>query len=263
MPPDHRSTEAPGRSRWADLAAFPHAACTELLAAFLHPPARQQSHVPVAARCGISLILKVQHAWQPRSPRLLSSIRSASTRTSISTEPTPNLARSRVQLEYLGVKNIRDSAEAAPTLRPGCRSSQATGVKFDDYIAETSQAGMQTDLGFVHAAREGRHPERPSRAATRRTTPTRVARQHAGGHRAVPAAALCAGPGARPAGHQHELRLRLDRGEQLGRRLRHGRQPGGLCTDANAHTYPNAGQLPDAAIQSSTPWPRWRLPAGR
>jgi hypothetical protein len=67
-----------------------------------------------------------------------------------------NLATVETNIEYLGVKLIRDSAETAADAQTWLQVAQATGAKFDDYIAETSPAGMATDLGYVtQLAREG------------------------------------------------------------------------------------------------------------
>jgi hypothetical protein len=67
-----------------------------------------------------------------------------------------NLAAVESDINYLGVKIIRDSADVATDAQSWQQVAQATGAKFDDYIAETSPAGMQTDLGFVRQlAQEG------------------------------------------------------------------------------------------------------------
>ena len=60
-----------------------------------------------------------------------------------------NLSVVEASINYLGVINIRDSAELAADARTWLQVSQATHAKFDDYIAETSPAGMTADLGFV------------------------------------------------------------------------------------------------------------------
>lgn len=67
-----------------------------------------------------------------------------------------NLATVESDIKYLGVKIIRDSAEVATDAQSWLQVAQATGARFDDYIAETSPANMQTDLGFVpQLAQEG------------------------------------------------------------------------------------------------------------
>lgn len=60
-----------------------------------------------------------------------------------------NLAIVESSINYLGVKNIRDSAESAADARSWLLVAQAAHAKFDDYIAETSPAGMATDLSYV------------------------------------------------------------------------------------------------------------------
>ena len=47
------------------------------------------------------------------------------------------------------MKNLRDSAQTPTDAQTWLQVSQATGAKFDDYIAETSPAGMATDLSYV------------------------------------------------------------------------------------------------------------------
>ena len=67
-----------------------------------------------------------------------------------------NLAVVEASINYLGLKNLRDSAQTAADATTWQQVAQATGAKFDDYIAETSPAGMTTDLGFVRQlAQEG------------------------------------------------------------------------------------------------------------
>jgi hypothetical protein len=60
-----------------------------------------------------------------------------------------NLAIVEASIGYLGVTNIRDSAESAADAQTWLQVSQATHAKFDDYIAETSPAGMATDLSYA------------------------------------------------------------------------------------------------------------------
>lgn len=60
-----------------------------------------------------------------------------------------NLTTVENAIKYLGLTNLRDSAQTASDAITWLQVSQATGARFDDYIAETSPAGMTTDLGFV------------------------------------------------------------------------------------------------------------------
>ena len=67
-----------------------------------------------------------------------------------------NLTNVENDINYLGVKIIRDSAQSPTDATTWLQVAQATGAKFDDYIAETSPSGMTTDLGYVaQLAREG------------------------------------------------------------------------------------------------------------
>ena len=72
------------------------------------------------------------------------------------TDGYQNLATVESDIEYLGVTIIRDSAETATDAQTWLQVAQATGAKFDDYIAETSPAGMAQDLSYVtQLAQEG------------------------------------------------------------------------------------------------------------
>src|SRR5580692_3441102 len=67
-----------------------------------------------------------------------------------------NLATVESSLEYLGVKNVRDSGESSTDLTSWQQVAQAAGVKFDDYIPEGSPATMQSALALVpQLAQEG------------------------------------------------------------------------------------------------------------
>ena len=81
-----------------------------------------------------------------------------------------NLAVVADSVNYLGLKNLRDSAQTATDANTWQQVAQATGAKFDDYIAETSPAGMSTDLGFVTQLAH-RGCSTTWKAATRKTTP--------------------------------------------------------------------------------------------
>src|SRR3954453_17359358 len=59
-------------------------------------------------------------------------------------------------INYLGVKNIRDSAASIYDAQTWLHVANATQAKFDDYIGETSPAGMVQGLGYFGAlAAEG------------------------------------------------------------------------------------------------------------
>jgi serralysin len=59
-----------------------------------------------------------------------------------------NLGVVESAINYLGIKNLRDSS--ANGSDGWIQVAQATGAKFDDYIAETSPDGMQSQLQFFH-----------------------------------------------------------------------------------------------------------------
>src|ERR1700709_1768778 len=61
-----------------------------------------------------------------------------------------NLATVEANVNFLGVKNLRDSAQTPADAQTWLQVAQATGAKFDDYIAETSPSGMSTDLSYVN-----------------------------------------------------------------------------------------------------------------
>jgi serralysin len=59
-------------------------------------------------------------------------------------------------INYLGVKIIRDSMQNPTDLQTWLQVSQATGAKFVDYIGETSPEGMQVNLNYMpQLAQEG------------------------------------------------------------------------------------------------------------
>ena len=59
-------------------------------------------------------------------------------------------------IRYLGVKNLRDSAGNPSCVAIWPQVARATGAEFDDFIGETSPAGMATQLALMpQLAREG------------------------------------------------------------------------------------------------------------
>ena len=159
------------------------------------------------------------------------------------------LATVESNIDYLGVKIIRDSAETATDAQTWLQVAQATDAKFDDYIAEASPAGMATDLGYVTqlaqegilASVEGGDEEDDSYPASLgNTLPITAQFQqqvYALGHQlGLPVINMSFGAGWTAANDWEG-----DYGA-VG-------SLAAFATDANAHTYPNAGQLPDDAIQ--------------
>jgi len=63
-----------------------------------------------------------------------------------------NLSTVEASIKYLGTHNLRDSFQNSGDLAIWQAVAAATGAKFDDYIGETSQSGMATDLSYVSQA---------------------------------------------------------------------------------------------------------------
>src|SRR3954454_13062668 len=57
-----------------------------------------------------------------------------------------NLATVEASINYLGLKNLRDSAQSGSTWQ---QVAKATGAKFDAFINSTSPAGMTHDLTYI------------------------------------------------------------------------------------------------------------------
>ncbi len=160
-----------------------------------------------------------------------------------------DLAQVESNLEYLGVPNVRDSAEAASDAQTWLEVAQATGVRFDDYIAETSQAGMQTDIGFMTQladegilnAIEGGDEEDDSYPQSLGNTlaATALVQQQLyalGEKLGLPVINMSFGSGWTAANDWEG-----DYGA-VG-------NLSAYATYANAHTYPNVGQVPNSAIE--------------
>jgi hypothetical protein len=60
-----------------------------------------------------------------------------------------NLSTVEAAINYLGLKNLRDSAQVASDASTWQQVASATSAKFDAYIGETSPAGMATDLALI------------------------------------------------------------------------------------------------------------------
>jgi serralysin len=160
-----------------------------------------------------------------------------------------DLTQVESNLEYLGLPNVRDSAETASDAQTWLQVAQATGVKFDDYIAETSQAGMQTDISYMTQladegilnAIEGGDEEDDSYPQSLGNTLAATAQVQEqlsalGQQLGLPVINMSFGSGWTAANDWEG-----DYGS-VG-------NLSAYATYANAHTYPNPGQLPDSAIE--------------
>ncbi len=160
-----------------------------------------------------------------------------------------NLANVESDIQYLGVKIIRDSAETATDATTWLQVAQATGAKFDDYIAETSPSGMSVDLGYVAqlagegilASIEGGNEEDDAYPASLGNTLQITAQFQQqvyalGKSLGLPVFNMSFGAGWTAAnGWQGDYGA-------VG-------NLSAYTTYGNAHTYPVAGQLPDSTIQ--------------
>lgn len=160
-----------------------------------------------------------------------------------------NLATVENSLEYLGVKNVRDSAESSTDLTSWQQVAQATGVKFDDYIPEGSPATMQSALALVSQLAhegilnmiEGGNEEDDAYAASQGNTLaiTQQFQQQVwsmGQSLGLPVINMSFGAGWTAANNW------VGDYDKVG-------DMSPYATYANAHTYPNPGQSPDSAIQ--------------
>ena len=160
-----------------------------------------------------------------------------------------DLTQVEANLEYLGLPNVRDSAEAAADAQTWLQVAQATGVKFDDYIAEASQAGMQADIGYMtQLANEGilkaveggdeEDDSYPQGLGNTLAATAQVQEQlYALGIKlGLPVINMSFGAGWTAANDWEG-----DYGS-VG-------NLSAYATYANAHTYPNVGQLPNSAIE--------------
>jgi hypothetical protein len=160
-----------------------------------------------------------------------------------------NLSTVAAAINYLGLKNIRDSAQNASDASAWQQAAQATGAKFDDYIGETSPAGMLADLGYVAQLAqegvlnfvEGGNEEDDAYPASLGNTLGITAQFQQQVHAiaqqyGLPAINMSFGSGWTAANDWHGD---YDKVGNLS----------AFANYANAHTYPNPGQTPDSSIQ--------------
>ena len=160
-----------------------------------------------------------------------------------------NLSVVEAAINYLGVKNIRDSAANPLDVHSWLQVSRATGAKFDDFIGETSPSGMQTQLALMPRFAqegvlnyiEGGNEEDDAYAASQGNNLQITARfqqqvSAMGQRLGLPVINMSFGAGWTAANNWHGD---YDKVGDLS----------AYTNYANAHTYPNAGQGTDAAIQ--------------
>src|SRR5262252_9414863 len=160
-----------------------------------------------------------------------------------------NVAMTEAALNYLGVTNFRDSAESQAGTDLLIKVAHDTGMKLDDYIGETSQAGMSSDLSFVSqlakagvlASIEGGNEEDDSYPASLGNTMAATAQfqqqVYATGHSlGLPVINMSFGSGWTAA---NNWAGDYDKVGDLSAYADYG----------NAHTYPNVGQGTDWSTQ--------------
>ena len=160
-----------------------------------------------------------------------------------------NLATVESALRYLGVTNVRDSAESSTDLTSWQQVATATGVKFDDYIPEGSPADMQGALNLVTQIAqqgvlnfvEGGNEEDDAYAASLGNTLAITAQFQQqvfalGQKLGLPVINMSFGSGWTAA---NNWQGNYDKVGDLSAYANYG----------SAHTYPNPGQTPDDAIQ--------------
>ena len=160
-----------------------------------------------------------------------------------------NRTATAAAINYLGVKNLRDSAANPSDIETWPQVARATGAKFDDFIGETSPAGMARQLALmprlaqegVLNAIEGGNEEDDAYAASQgnsvRFTALFQQRVYAMGRSlGLPVINMSFGSGWTAANDWHGDYDKV----------------GNLSADAtyaNAHTYPVAGQSTGATIR--------------
>ena len=160
-----------------------------------------------------------------------------------------NLATVESALRYLGVINVRDSAESSTDLTSWQQVAQAAGVKFDDYVPEGSPADMQGALnlvtqlaqqGVLNFVEGGNEEDDAYAAALGNTLATTAQFQRQvfalGQKLGLPVINMSFGSGWTAA---NNWQGDYDKVGDLSAYANYG----------NAHSYPNPGQTPDDAIQ--------------
>jgi serralysin len=160
-----------------------------------------------------------------------------------------NLSTVEAAIKYLGVTNLRDSAQSTTDATTWLQVAQATGAKFDNYIGETSPAGMQTDLnlmpqlaqeGILNYIEGGNEEDDAYPASLGNTLQITAQFQQSvwamGQQLGLPVINMSFGSGWTST---NNWQGDYDKVGDLS----------AYASYANAHTYPNPGQLPDDTIQ--------------
>jgi hypothetical protein len=160
-----------------------------------------------------------------------------------------NLAVTEAAIHYLGVKNLRDSAQGSWDLKIWQQVAAATGARFADYMGRGSPAQDVADLGYVSAlASKGllafveggdENDTAPALAAGNSIAWTAGFQKqvYSTGHGlGLPVINMSFGAGWTAANNWHG---NYDKVGDLS----------AYANYANAHTYPGTGQLPDTAIK--------------
>lgn len=160
-----------------------------------------------------------------------------------------NLAVTEAAIEYLGVKNLRDSAQSTWDLTSWPQVVAATGAHFDDYMGRGSPSQDTTDLSYVGGLAkagalnlvEGGDEDDTSPAVAKGNSIAWSAafqkQVFSTGHAlGLPVINLSFGAGWTAANDWHG---NYDKVGDLS----------AIATYANAHTYPNVGTTPVSAIK--------------
>jgi hypothetical protein len=163
-----------------------------------------------------------------------------------------NLSTTAAAINYLGIKNLRDSADNPNTVGPNGtwqKIANLTGAKFDDYMTEGSPASDLNDLGyakqlaaqgilnFIEGGNENDNSYALGQGNSIAWTASFQQQVYAAGHAAgLPVINMSFGSGWTAANNWHGD---YDKVGNL--------SP--YADYANAHTYPTAGQTTDAGIK--------------
>jgi len=153
-------------------------------------------------------------------------------------------------ITYLGVRNLRDSAQGAWDLALWKTVAAATGARFDDYMGRGSPAQDMADLAFVPALAaagvlnyleggdENDVPEATEKGNSIAWTASFQKQVYTTGHAlGLPVINMSFGAGWTAANNWH------GNYDKVG-------DMSPYCDYGNAHTYPGVGQLPDKTIQT-------------